>query len=57
MLDDERRCAQLLLGRQIGPDVVTEDRMQMVLYPKSRDIMRAARRSPGTGFVNDTLYW
>lgn len=32
-------------------------RMQMVLYPKSGDIMRAARSSPGTGFVNDTPYW
>lgn len=31
------------------------DRMQMVLYPKSGDIMRAARSSPGTGFVNDML--
>lgn len=42
------------LSSQIGIDAV--DR-RMVLYPKSGDIMRAARTRPGTGFVNDSLYW
>ena len=30
---------------------------RMVLYPKSGDIMRAARTNPGIEFVNDSLYW
>lgn len=30
---------------------------QMVLYPKSGDIMRAARIVPASGFVDDGLYW
>ncbi len=30
---------------------------RMVLYPKSGDIMRAARTQPGGGFADDTLYW
>lgn len=42
------------LSAQIGIDA--PDR-RMVLYPKSGDIMRAARTRPNTGFVNDSLYW
>ena len=34
----------------------TSDR-RMVLYPKSGDIMRAARTLTGDGFVSDTMYW
>ncbi len=30
---------------------------RMVLYPKSADIMRAARTQAGVAVVNDTLYW
>ena len=30
---------------------------RMVLYPKSGDIMRAARTRTGSGFADDTLYW
>ena len=30
---------------------------RMLLYPKSADIMRAARTRPGTAVVNETLYW
>ena len=30
---------------------------RMVLYPKSGDIMRAARTRAGSGFADDTLYW
>lgn len=30
---------------------------RLMLYPKSGDIMRAARTNPGSGFVNDSLYW
>ena len=30
---------------------------RMVLYPKSADIMRAARTVAGTAVVNETLYW
>lgn len=42
------------LTAQIGIDA--PDR-RMILYPKSGDIMRASRTRPGTGFVNDSLYW
>ena len=42
------------LSAQIGIDA--PDR-RMILYPKSGDIMRAARTRTGTGFVNDSLYW
>ncbi len=30
---------------------------RMVLYPKSGDLMRAARTQPSNGFAEDTLYW
>lgn len=30
---------------------------RMVLYPKSGDVMRAARTQAGGGFADDTLYW
>lgn len=30
---------------------------RMVLYPKSGDLMRAARVQAGDGFADDTLYW
>lgn len=30
---------------------------RMVLYPKSGDVMRAARTRAGSGFADDTLYW
>lgn len=30
---------------------------RMVLYPKSGDLMRAARIQAGDGFADDTLYW
>lgn len=30
---------------------------RMVLYPKSGDIMRAARTQSGSGVADDTLYW
>ncbi len=30
---------------------------RMVLYPKSGDVMRAARTQVGDGFADDTLYW
>ena len=30
---------------------------RMVLYPKSGDVMRAARTQVGNGFADDTLYW
>lgn len=30
---------------------------RMVLYPKSGDVMRAARTQTGDGFADDTLYW
>lgn len=45
-------------GRSLSvqPRDRTSDR-RMVLYPKSGDIMRAARTLAGDGFVSDTLYW
>ena len=43
--------ALLLQPRTGGPE------SRMVLYPKSGDIMRAARIVPASGLVDDGLYW
>ena len=42
------------LSSQLRPETSS---MRMVLYPKSGDIMRAARTRAGGGFADDTLYW
>lgn len=42
------------LSSQLRPETSS---MRMVLYPKSGDIMRAARTRAGVGFADDTLYW
>ena len=50
--------AQFDFARKLSAQSMPAERRRcMVLYPKSADIMRAARTRAGIAVVNETLYW